>query len=90
MEDHFAKLAGGKTFTKLEAYLQVPLEDDSKKYLVINTHKGLFRYTRLPYGVSSAPGIFQCLMENVLRDLPNVIVYLDDILVTGANDDRAS
>ena len=44
--------------------------------------------TRLPYGVSSAPGIFQRLMENVLQDIPNMIVYIDDILVTGANEEE--
>ena len=66
-------------------YLQVPLDEMSKQLVVINTQKGLFRYTRLPYGVSSAPGIFQRLMENVLQGIPNVIVYLDDILVMGPN-----
>ena len=83
IEDLFAKLSGGKTFTKLDlsqAYLQVPLDEESRKLVVVNNHKGLFRFTRLPYGVSSAPGIFQRLMENVLQGIPNVIVYLDDIL----------
>ena len=64
VQDLFAKVGGGKTFTKLDlsqAYLQVPLDEGSKKYVVINTQKGLFRYTRLPYGVSSAPGIFRGL-----------------------------
>ena len=87
VEDLFAKLAGGKSFTKLDlrqAYLQVLLEEESKQYVVINTHKGLFRYARLPYGMSSAPGIFQRLMENLLGDIPGVVVYLDDILITGA------
>ena len=39
-----ATLAGGKKFTKLDirqAYLHMPLDDDSKKLLAINTHKGL-------------------------------------------------
>ena len=49
---------------------------------------GLYRYTRLPYGVSSAPGIFQRLMETMLQGIPNVTVYLDDILVTGATDEE--
>ena len=46
VEDLFAKLAGGKTFTKLDlsqAYQQLPLDKESKKYVVINTQKGLFR-----------------------------------------------
>ena len=57
---------------------QLLLDDDSKKYAVINTHKGLYQYTRLPYGVSSAPGIFQRMMEKLLKGIPGVVVYLDD------------
>ena len=51
IEDIFATLEGGKVFTKLDlsqAYQQLKLDAESQKYLVINTHKGLFRYTRLP------------------------------------------
>ena len=91
VQDLFAKIGGGKTFTKLDlsqAYLQVPLDKESKKYVVTNTQKRLFKYTRLPYGVSSAPGIFQRVMENVLRGIPNVTVYIDDILITGANEEE--
>ena len=55
IEDIFASLSGGKLFTKLDlahAYQQIPLTDDSKRYTTINTHKGLFRYNRLPFGVA--------------------------------------
>ena len=89
IEDIFATLEGGKTFTKLDlsqAYQQLKLDAESQKYLVINTHKGLFRYTRLPYGISSAPGIFQKAMETLLQGIPHVTVYIDDILITGEND----
>ena len=53
IDDLFASLAGGKTFTKLDlanAYQQIPLDDQSKKIVAINTHKGLFQYNRLPFG----------------------------------------
>ena len=40
----------------------------------------MFRYTRLPFGVSFAPGIFQLVMEEVLQGVPNVVVYLDEIM----------
>ena len=62
----------------------MPLDDESKKLVVVNTHKCLFRYTTLPYEISSTPGIFQRLMEKVLSGVPRVVVYIDDILVTGA------
>ena len=87
IENLFSTLAGGKVFSKIDcrqAYQQFPYE--SKQYPVITTHKGFFHYTCLPFGVSSAPGIFQCVIENVLQDIENVIVYLDDILLSSATE----
>ena len=88
-QDLFAALAGGKIFTKLDlshAYQQMPLDEESQKYVTINTHMGLFRYTRLPYGIASAPSMFQAQMEQVLQGIPGVLVFLDDILITGENE----
>ena len=76
-------------FSKLDlahAYQQLRLDADSRQYVTINTHKGLFCYTRLPFGVSAAPAIFQRTMEAILRDLPHVSIYLDNILVTGESE----
>ena len=59
-EDLFATLAGGKKFSKLDlsqAYQQVLLHPDDRKYTTINTHLGFFQYTRLPFGIASAPAI---------------------------------
>ena len=89
VEDLLATLGGGEKFTKLDmsqAYQQLQLDNESKQYTTINTHKGLFQYNRLSYGISSAPGIFQRNMENLLQNIPYVIVRVDDILVSGAND----
>jgi len=89
IEDLFAKMSDGQAFTKLDttqAYQQIPLEEGSRKYVVINTHRGLFQYNRLPFGVALAPGVFQRVMESLLGGVPNVVVYLDDILVTGVTE----
>ena len=89
IDDLFASLSGGSTYTKLDlahAYLQVPLDAESKKFTTINTHRGLYQYNRLPFGISSAPAIFQRTIENILQNLPHTCVYLDDILVTGKTE----
>ena len=89
IDDLFASLSGGKKFTKLDlahAYQQVPLDVESKQLVVINTQKGLFRYTQLPFGIASTPAIFQRMMEGILWGIPHVCVYIDDILIMGRDD----
>ena len=69
IEDLLATLSGGTSYTKLDlkqAYQQLELDEESRQFVVINTHKGLFRYNRLPFGISSAPGIFQRTMDNLM------------------------
>ena len=91
IQDLFTKSSGGVSFSKLDlsqAYQQLLLDDESKQYTVINTRRGLFRYNRLPFGISFVPGIFQRTMEGLLGGLSNVIVYLDDILVTGSSEEE--
>ena len=87
-EDLFATLAGGKQFSILDlshAYNQLILDEESRKYVVINTHCGLYAYTRLPFGVASAPALFQKVMDQILQGMDKVTCYLDDILITGSS-----
>ena len=88
-EDLLTVLAGGQKFSKLDlsqAYQQMLLHPDDRKYTTINTHLGLFQYTRLPFGIASAPAIFQHQMEKILQGIPNIACYLDDVLITGKDD----
>ncbi|CAH8670750.1 unnamed protein product [Schistosoma haematobium] len=87
-EDLFIKLNGGRYFSKLdlsEAYLQVEVDEDSKELLTINTHRGLYRFNRLPFGVKPAPAIFQQIMDTMVSNIEGVAVYLDDIIVVGSS-----
>ena len=88
-EDVFQKLNGGQKFTKLDlshAYQQVLLDEESRKYVTINTHLGLFRYCRLPYGVACATALFQEIMDKILNGLDHVGFILDDIIITGVDN----
>ncbi|PIO53377.1 reverse transcriptase, partial [Teladorsagia circumcincta] len=85
-EDIFASLNGGTIFSQIDlsdAYLQLELSEESKRKVVINTHRGLFQYNRLPFGIKTAPGIFQQVMNKMVSGLRGVTTYLDDILVSG-------
>ena len=90
-DDLFHMLNGGEKFSKIDlrdAYMQIELDEESKKYLVLNTQKGLYQYERLPFGVAPAPAIFQCIMEQTLAGIPGVLCYLDDVTVTAPNDEE--
>ena len=84
-EEIFNKLNGGKIFSKIDlsdACLQIEVDEESSKLHCINTHRGLFQYTRLAFGVKVAPAIFQQVMDIMLGNLDYATAYLDDILVT--------
>lgn len=79
-------MAGGDEFTKIDlrqAYLQLEVKPEDRHLLTLNTHEGLIRCTRLLYGVASAPAIWQRAIENVLQGIPEVAVFLGDIVITG-------
>ena len=88
-EELFVALSGGVEFSKLDlsrAYQQILLDQDSREYVTINTHKGLYRPTRLPFGVPSASAIFQSKIEQVLQGTPMVVCRVDNILISGKDD----
>lgn len=86
IQELFTKLHGGEQFSKLDlsmAYNQCKIDEDSQHVTCINTPRGLFNYTRLTFGLSSAPAIFQRTMESIVGNMDGVLLFLDDVLITG-------
>lgn len=86
LEELSAKFYGSMFFSKLDlrqSYLQVPLHPDSRKLTAFVTHMGVFQYTYMPFGLSSAPSCFQKIMATIFAGIPGVVMYLDDIVVHG-------
>uniref|UniRef100_A0A0M3ISN1 Reverse transcriptase domain-containing protein n=1 Tax=Ascaris lumbricoides TaxID=6252 RepID=A0A0M3ISN1_ASCLU len=90
-EDIFVTLNGGCYFSQIDfadAYLQVEVDDASQELLTINTHKGFSRYNRLSFGVKSAPGIFQQIVDTMLARIKGAVAYLDDVITVGRTEEE--
>jgi len=55
----------------------------SQPLLIINTDLGLYQYTKLPFGISTAPILWQKVIAQVLQQIPGVVYFIDNTLVTG-------
>jgi hypothetical protein len=84
----FDTLGGAKYFSSLDlaqGYYQVPLAQEDIPKTAFTTRKGQFEFLRMPFGLCSAPGTFQRLMHQILRNenWNQCLIYLDDILIFG-------
>ena len=73
------------TIDLLMGFLQVPLDEASKKFTGFSTSQGHYCFSRMPFGLKSSPVTFVRLMDNVLKGLIGKIcyIYIDDIIIIG-------
>ena len=79
---------GASVFTRLdlrEAFHQIELRESSRYITTFVCHKGLYRYKRLNYGITSASEIFQRIIQQILQDIPNCKNIVDDIIIHADN-----
>ena len=91
IEECFNAVQGGKRFSKIDikkAYNNLLIREEDRVLTTLNTHKGLYQWNRLPYGISSASAIFQSVMDDTLTKIPMTCCRIDDILVSGRNDEE--
>ena len=74
----------------IKAYLLLELSEESQEILTLNTPFGLFKYRKLPFGVSAAPSIFQYVIDNILTGIQHARAYLDDIIIWGGTRQECS
>ena len=90
-EECFNTVRGGLKFSKVDikkAYNNIQIRDEDRVLTTLNTHKGLYQWNRLPYGISSSAAIFQSIMDDTLRGVPMTCCRIDDILISGKNDEE--
>ncbi|XP_048729723.2 uncharacterized protein K02A2.6-like [Ostrea edulis] len=84
IDELLQEMNSSKVFSKLDvtwAYHQIELKPESREITTFVTHKGLFRYKRLMFGVSCAPELYQKVMQQVLQGCEGVHNIMDDIIV---------
>lgn len=85
-EEIIAELSGATVFSSLDAasgFFQIPLHSGSSRLTTFITPFSRYCFRRLPFGITSAPEIFQRKMTETLQGLQGVAVYMDDIVVHG-------
>jgi hypothetical protein len=94
-QELFARIGKAKFFSTLDAtsgFLQIPLSEESSFVTTFATPFGRYRFLRLPFGICSAPEVYQQTMIQLFGDLSGVEIYLDDFFVWGEtreeHDDR--
>jgi hypothetical protein len=86
LEQVFSSVRGAKYFSKIDltwGFWNLQLDEASSRLCTFCTPWGVFRYRRLPFGVSPAPEVFHHVLADVLQDLSGVLHYVDDVLVYG-------
>lgn len=87
-DDVASKLNGMKYFTVLDlkdGFWHVKLDENSKKLCTFATPYGNYRFLRMPFGIKTAPEVFQQMNFENFGDIENVLIYFDDILIVGGN-----
>ena len=89
--DLFHKFRGCKVFSKLDirsGYWNMPVDEESTKYMAFHTPWGLFEWLRMTFGFKGAAPAFQRWIDSVFQGLDFVVCYLDDIFVYSKSDEE--
>jgi hypothetical protein len=86
-----ARLAKAKIFTKLDiyqAFYYICILPESEELTAFQTCYSLFQYKILLFGLTNSLATFQGYINDMLRDLLDVIctAYLDDILIYSSDE----
>ncbi len=84
IKDLLRRVRGNYVFTALDmasAYNHIAIHPDDRHKTAFVTRKGLYQLKVMSFGFKNAPPFFQRTLTRILRGIPSIVVYLDDILI---------
>ena len=84
MEQIIAEVGGAEVFSKMDlckGYWQIPVREGDRAKTAFVTPDGQYEFKALPFGMVNAPTVFTRMMRSLLGGIPNVVHYIDDILI---------
>eukprot|EP00835_Amoeboradix_gromovi_P006924 NODE_945_length_2856_cov_0.287631.p2 type:complete len:160 gc:universal NODE_945_length_2856_cov_0.287631:1722-2201(+) len=91
IDECLSRMKGAKYFEKLDlaaGYWQIPMHEADVEKTAFVTPLGLYEFTVMPFGLKTAPATFQRMMDRLVGDMSNVLIYLDDILIHARSIDE--
>ncbi|XP_062716024.1 uncharacterized protein K02A2.6-like [Aedes albopictus] len=86
IDDFLARIGPNMVRSKLDvkdSFLQLELDEESRDAMVFLTARGLYRFKRMPFGLVSAPEVFQKTMDTILAGCEGTWWYIDDVYIEG-------
>ena len=93
VDETLAQLSGAMLFSKMDAnsgFWQIPLCAESHLLTTFITPYGQYCFNKLPFGITSAPELFQRRMSRILEGLPGVLCLMDDIIYRSSQEEHDS
>ena len=69
-----------------DGFWNIELDEESSKLCTFNSPFGRYSFTRLPFGIKSAPEVFQKRMSDVFGNIPGIFIVFDDIITAACDD----
>lgn len=89
-DDILSRLSGKNMFSVIDmkdGFWQIKIDKDSSDLCTFNTPFGRWKFLRLPFGICSAPELFQKKNVELFGDIPNVEIYFDDMIISGIDQE---
>jgi Reverse transcriptase (RNA-dependent DNA polymerase) len=86
MDECIDSLRDARIFSTLDCnsgYWQIPVHPNDQDKTAFTSHEGLYRFLRIPFGLTNAPATFQRMVDMILAGFTwkSCLVYLDDIII---------